>query len=62
MASAHLPHILLLRHYDKSGGNVAYTSSTFAPLRHETYRTIWFASLASNFGGLVQAVGAAWMM
>lgn len=41
---------------------MAYTSSTFAPLRHETYRTIWFASLASNFGGLIQAVGAAWMM
>ncbi|CDM55817.1 MULTISPECIES: MFS transporter [Rhizobium] len=39
-----------------------YTSSTLAPLRHETYRTIWFASLASNFGGLIQAVGAAWMM
>lgn len=62
MASTYLPHILLLRHNDKSGGNVAYTSSTFAPLRHETYRTIWFASLASNFGGLIQAVGAAWMM
>ncbi len=41
---------------------MARTSSTFAPLRHETYRTIWFASLASNFGGLIQAVGAAWMM
>ncbi|MBB3461053.1 MFS transporter [Rhizobium sp. BK377] len=41
---------------------MAYRSSTFAPLRHETYRNIWFASLASNFGGLVQAVGAAWMM
>ncbi len=38
------------------------TSSTLAPLRHETYRTIWFASIASNFGGLIQAVGAAWMM
>ena len=23
---------------------------------------IWLASIASNFGGLVQAVGAAWMM
>jgi MFS family permease len=33
-----------------------------APLKHETYRRIWFASLASNFGGLIQAVGAAWMM
>ncbi len=41
---------------------MAYTSSTLAPLRHETYRTIWFASIASNFGGLIQAVGAAWMM
>ncbi|WFU12031.1 MFS transporter (plasmid) [Rhizobium sp. CB3090] len=37
-------------------------SSTFKPLKHETYRRIWLASLASNFGGLVQAVGAAWMM
>ncbi|NTJ41003.1 MFS transporter [Agrobacterium larrymoorei] len=33
-----------------------------APLRHLTYRRIWFASIASNFGGLIQAVGAAWMM
>lgn len=41
---------------------MAFTSSTLAPLRHETYRTIWFASIASNFGGLIQAVGAAWMM
>ncbi|MDI7862932.1 MFS transporter [Rhizobiaceae bacterium n13] len=38
------------------------TTSTLAPLRHETYRRIWFASLASNFGGLIQSVGAAWMM
>lgn len=38
------------------------TPSTLAPLRHETYRRIWFASLASNFGGLIQVVGAAWMM
>jgi MFS family permease len=45
-----------------TGEIVAYTSSTLAPLRHETYRTIWFASIASNFGGLIQAVGAAWMM
>ncbi|WP_222037505.1 MFS transporter [Rhizobium laguerreae] len=46
----------------KAGEIVAYTSSTLAPLRHDTYRTIWFASLSSNFGGLIQAVGAAWMM
>ncbi|MDE1160094.1 MAG: MFS transporter [Neorhizobium sp.] len=33
-----------------------------APFRHEIFRTVWIASLASNFGGLIQAVGAAWMM
>ncbi|WP_275787643.1 MFS transporter [Pararhizobium gei] len=36
--------------------------SPLAPFRNDTFRTIWVASLASNFGGLVQAVGAAWMM
>jgi MFS family permease len=36
--------------------------SPLAPFRHDTFRVIWVASLASNFGGLVQAVGAAWMM
>ncbi len=36
--------------------------SPLAPLRHPTYKRIWFASIASNFGGLIQAVGAAWMM
>jgi MFS family permease len=37
-------------------------SSPFAPLRHHNYRNMWLASLASNLGGLIQAVGAAWMM
>jgi MFS family permease len=32
------------------------------PLRIPTFRAIWLATLASNFGGLIQAVGAAWMM
>lgn len=36
--------------------------SSFAPFRHQTFREIWLASVVSNFGGLVQAVGAAWMM
>ncbi len=36
--------------------------SALAPLRNRTFRAIWIASLGSNFGGLVQAVGAAWMM
>ncbi|MEO3384936.1 MFS transporter [Mesorhizobium sp. CAU 1741] len=33
-----------------------------APFRHAVFRSIWFASLASNFGSLIQTVGAAWMM
>ncbi|WP_324762697.1 MFS transporter [Sinorhizobium meliloti] len=36
--------------------------SPLAPFRHDIFRTIWIASLASNFGGLIQAVGAAWLM
>lgn len=37
-------------------------SSMLAPLGFPTFRAIWIATLASNFGGLIQAVGAAWMM
>ncbi|WP_193175394.1 MFS transporter [Oricola nitratireducens] len=29
---------------------------------NQTFRMLWIAALASNFGGLVQSVGAAWMM
>lgn len=36
--------------------------STLALFRNRTFRSLWIAALASNFGGLVQAVGAAWMM
>lgn len=36
--------------------------SALAPLRHPVFRAVWFASLASNFGGLIQSVGASWMM
>nr|WP_202033474.1 MFS transporter [Agrobacterium larrymoorei] len=44
------------------GSLVPDRTPPLAPLRHLTYRRIWFASIASNFGGLIQAVGAAWMM
>jgi MFS family permease len=33
-----------------------------APLRYVTFRRIWLASLLSNLGLLIQAVGAAWAM
>jgi MFS family permease len=35
---------------------------TLAPFRHRIFRLVWIASLASNFGTLIQTVGAAWMM
>jgi MFS family permease len=37
-------------------------SGAFAPLREKTFRTIWIASLFSNFGQLILGVGAAWEM
>jgi MFS family permease len=36
--------------------------SITAPLRHPVFRRIWFASLVSNLGILIQGVGAAWAM
>lgn len=36
--------------------------SPLAPFKHSVFRSVWFASLASNFGSLIQTVGAAWMM
>lgn len=36
--------------------------SFLAPLRSPIFRAIWIASLASNFGGLIQSVGASWIM
>lgn len=34
----------------------------FAPLGHRLFAGVWLANTASNFGGQVQAVGAAWLM
>ncbi|MDO5622133.1 MAG: MFS transporter [Paracoccus sp. (in: a-proteobacteria)] len=36
--------------------------SPLAPLKHPQFRMLWSAMLVSNFGGMVQAVGAAWLM
>src|SRR3954452_10925148 len=38
------------------------TSSPFVPLRQPIFRAIWFATLVSNFGGLIQAIAASWLM
>lgn len=37
-------------------------NSPLAPFRHHIFLAVWVASLASNFGGLIQSVGAAWLM
>jgi MFS family permease len=34
----------------------------FEPLRESTFRVIWLTSVLSNFGQLIQGVGAAWEM
>jgi MFS family permease len=41
---------------------VPQSTSTLTLFQNQTFRMLWIAALASNFGGLVQAVGAAWMM
>ena len=47
---------------DKAQATGLGRSAALAPLRYPTFREIWIASLASNLGGLIQSVGAAWMM
>lgn len=37
-------------------------SSTLVPLKGKLFAAVWIASLVSNFGSLVQAVGASWLM
>jgi MFS family permease len=42
--------------------NTTQPVSALSPLRYPVFRAVWFASTASNLGGLIQSVGAAWMM
>lgn len=37
-------------------------ASILAPFQRRIFLALWVASLASNFGGLIQAVGASWLM
>lgn len=37
-------------------------ASPFSPFRHGVFRSVWIATIASSFGGMIQGVGAAWMM
>jgi MFS family permease len=40
----------------------AAAASGLAPFRHRIFRSVWIATVLSNFGGMIQGVGAAWMM
>lgn len=37
-------------------------TGALASLNHPVFRAVWITSLVTNFGGLIQSVGAAWMM
>lgn len=37
-------------------------NGALAPFESGVFRNVWFATLASNLGSLIQGVGAAWMM
>ncbi|MFM7396489.1 MAG: MFS transporter [Gammaproteobacteria bacterium] len=39
-----------------------WRATTLAPFRYRIFATLWWASLASSFGGLIQTVGASWQM
>lgn len=42
--------------------DIAPPISALSPLRFPIFRNVLFASLSSNFGGLIQSVGASWLM
>jgi MFS family permease len=44
----------------RDGSDVA--ASPFVPFQQPIFRAVWFASLVSNFGALIQAVAASWLM
>jgi MFS family permease len=37
-------------------------AAAWSPLRFPVFRAVWIASTISNLGGLIQSVGASWMM
>ena len=39
-----------------------WRSATLAPFEHRAFALFWWASLVSSFGGMIQAVGASWLM
>src|SRR3569832_484272 len=42
--------------------NSAIATAAWAPLQHRVFRMLWFASIISNIGSWMHAVGAGWLM
>ncbi len=36
--------------------------TALSPMRYPMFRAVWLANLVANFGGLIQSVGASWLM
>lgn len=47
---------------DAAPASPAQRKGSFVPLRHRDFRNIWSASVLSNFGLLINGVGAGWAM
>lgn len=47
---------------EKPPSTATWAATTFAPLSNTTFRNIWIAGAASNFGSIIQATLAAWLM
>lgn len=47
---------------DTTQGAPAVPVTGMSPFRFPVFRRVWLASMASNFGSLIQSVGASWMM
>ena len=47
---------------DAANATAASAPGMFTPFRNRIFLAIWIASLVSNFGALIQGVGASWLM
>ena len=45
-----------------AGRAASWRAATLSPFRHRIFLLIWVASLVSNFGAVIQTVGASWLM
>jgi MFS family permease len=47
---------------ESAASGTSWRESALAPFRTRIFLAVWLASLASNFGTLIQSVGASWLM